>query len=189
LKIKFPISVHKTNHLFTDNIKDEYLITKEYSRVKCFEKPYYLHHCYKGQPYDVTIINNYCPLNFEIKNDAKSLESKNLFFEFLDTTHKKLSGFKVDTYNQIHYWLHLSGETLFEFEAQKLKHFLDAYDHKPQSVWGKDKKTGKTYITTWGVIVPREQLIEQSFTNTFTINSDALDYHLIPTEYETLLKK
>ena len=175
---------HKTNHLFTKNIKEEYCISISYAEAKGFSPYNLLHHCYKGQPYDMTITGNGLPHNYEIKNDSRSIDTGNLFFEHYDG--KAHSGYRMPTYEDIHFWLTLSGNNLYEFQAKALRDYLISYPQRSLTLWKEDKETGEKYISSIGDIVSIEKLEKLHFTNVYKIPN--LDYNIVPDEYTTILR-
>jgi hypothetical protein len=173
------------NHLMTDHIYNEYLITKAYGEAEYQnEDIYMLHHAYVGQPYDTSHLVNGVPFNYEIKDDAKSVSTGNLFFEYEDGKENP-SGYKLSSAWQIHYWLILSGNTLIRLTAPDLYTYL-AIDDEELIKDRKCYKNGK--LSSRGKVININKLLDKEWCNSYNLSSGALSLNKVPSEYRKIFR-
>lgn len=171
---------------FSEHINNEVIITTAYCDIEHSDTDNkILHHCYRNQPYDTTVLINSVPLNYEIKKDDVSIKSGNLYLEF-ENDKGEPSGYKTVTAWQVHYWLILSGNTLYRLQANELYYYLDNTEcieaTTPKYV------NGKKLISTKGKIVPIENILEKQWVKTYNISNEALSFDNLPNEYREIFK-
>ena len=172
---------------FSEHINNEVIITTAYCDIEHSDTDNkILHHCYRDQPYDTTVLINSVPLNYEIKKDDVSTSTGNLYLEF-ENDKGEPSGYKTVTAWQVHYWLILSGTTLYRLQAHEMYNYLD--NTKCIEVTTPKYVNGKKLISSRGKIVPIKNILEKQWVKTYNISSEALSLDNLPNEYREIFKR